>query len=91
ELSAEQAEDELEVMLTERGLGSRLLRADEPGGQISVLSVSRHLTVWRYGKTLSWRAHEGAYQRMQVYDLVDVGEQIVCAHEEAVLVDPAVV
>jgi hypothetical protein len=26
-----------------------------------------------------------------VYDLVDVGEQIVCAHEEAVLADPAVV
>jgi hypothetical protein len=91
ELSAEQAVDELEVMLTERGLGSRLVRADEPGGQISVLSVSRHLTVWRYGKTLSWRAHEGAYQQMHVYDLVDVGEQIVCAHEEAVLADPAIV
>jgi hypothetical protein len=58
---------------------------------MSVLSVSRHLTVWRYGQTLSWRAHEGAYQKMPVYDLVDVAEQIVCAHEEAVLADPAIV
>jgi len=89
ELSAEQVVDELEIMLTDRGLGARLMRADEPGGQISVLSVSRHLTVWRHGKMLSWRAHEGAYQQMHVYDLVDVAEQIVCAHEEAVLADPA--
>jgi hypothetical protein len=89
ELNAEQAVDELEAMLTDRGLGARLVRAEEPGGQISVLSVSRHLTVWRHGKMLSWRAHEGAYQRMHVYDLVDVAEQIVCAHEEAVLADPA--
>jgi len=89
ELNAEQAVDELEAMLTDRGLGARLVRAEEPGGQISVLSVSRHLTVWRHGKMLSWRAHEGAYQQMHVYDLVDVAEQIVCAHEEAVLADPA--
>src|SRR6202451_1777220 len=77
ELSAEQSVDELEVMLAGRGLGGHLVRADESGGQISVLSVSRHLTVWRYGKTLSWRAHEGAYQKMPVYDLVDVAEQVV--------------
>jgi hypothetical protein len=89
ELSAEDAVDELEAMLTDRGLGGRLVRADEPGGQISVLSVSRHLTVWRHGKILSWRAHEGAYQQMHVYDLVDVAEQIVCAHEEAVLAEAA--
>jgi hypothetical protein len=91
ELTAGHAVDELEAMLAERGLGGRMVRADEPGGQLSVLSVSRHLTVWRYGKTLSWRAHEGAYQQMQVCDLVDVAEQIVCAHEEAALADPAVV
>ncbi len=48
-----------------------------------MLSVSRHLTVWRHGTTLSWRAHEGAYRQMHVTDLVDVAEQIVCAHEEA--------
>lgn len=91
ELSPEQAVDELEVMLTDRGLGGRLVRRDEPGGQISVLSVSRHVTVWRYGRTLSWRAHEGAYRQMHVQDLVDVGEQIVCAHEEAALADPLIV
>ncbi|MGH3277474.1 MAG: ATP-binding protein [Streptosporangiaceae bacterium] len=91
ELSAEQAVDELEVMLSDRGLGGQTVRADEQGGCISVLSVSRHLTVWRYGTTMSWRAHEGAYRRMHVFDLVDVAEQIVCAHEEAVLADPAAV
>jgi hypothetical protein len=91
ELDPEQAVDELEQMLAERGLGTRLVRADEPGGDISVLSISRHLTVWRHGKTLSWRAHGGDYQQMQVVDLVDIAEQIICAHEEAALDDPIIV
>jgi hypothetical protein len=91
ELSPAQALDELEVMIADRGLGDRMVRRDEPGGQISVLSVSRHVTVWRYGRTLSWRAHEGAYRQMHVTDLVDVAEQIVCAHEEAALADPLIV
>jgi hypothetical protein len=86
-----QAVDELEVMLSDRGLGGRLVRADEPGADISVLSISRHLTVWRHGSTLSWRTPGGEYRQMQVVDLVDVAEQIVCAHEEAVQADPLVV
>ena len=82
-LSPEQAVDELEAMLTGRGLGRRVVRADEPG-DMSVLSISRHLTIWRRGKTLTWRAHEGEYRQMHVSDLVDIAEQIVCAHEEVV-------
>jgi hypothetical protein len=91
ELSPDQAIDELEAMLAERGLGGRTVRADEPAGDISVLSVSRHLTVWRHGKTLSWRANAGAYQQMNVADLVDVAEQIICVHEEAAQTDPVIV
>jgi len=71
--------DELEDMLAARGLGS-IVRADLDG--ISVLSVSRHLTVWRHGDELSWRAPSGRYERMDLTDLVDAAEQLVCAHEE---------
>lgn len=91
ELEPAQAIDELEAMLAERGLGSRIVRADEPAADISVLSISRHLTVWRHGKTISWRVAGGEYQQMQVVDLVDVAEQIIRAHEEAAQADPLVV
>jgi hypothetical protein len=91
ELSPPEAVDELEAMLSERGLGGRMVRTEEPSGQITALSVSRHLTVWRYGTTLSWRVHEGAYRQMHVTDLVDVAEQIVCAHEEAAAADPVII
>jgi len=91
ELEPALAIDELEAMLAERGLGSRIVRADEPAADISVLSISRHLTVWRHGKTISWRVPGGEYQQMQVVDLVDVTEQIIRAHEEAAQADPLVV
>lgn len=91
ELDPEQAVDELEAMLADRGLGGRIVRADEPSGDMSVLSISRHLTVWRHGRTLSWRMNGGDYRQMQVIDLVDIGEQIICAHEEAAQSDPVVV
>ncbi len=78
-------------MLADRGLGGRIVRADEPAADISVLSISRHLTVWRHGTIISWRAPGGEYQQMEVVDLVDVAEQIICAHEEAAQADPLVV
>jgi hypothetical protein len=74
--------DELEDMLADRGL-SNIVRADLDG--ISVLSISRHLTVWRHGAEVSWRLPSGRYERMDLTDLVDVAEQIVCAHEETEL------
>jgi hypothetical protein len=77
-----EAVDELEAMLADRGLGGRLVRVDEPGRFFSVLSISRYLTVWRHGGTVSWRAPTGSYQRMPLCDLVDVAEQIIWAHEE---------
>lgn len=74
--------DELEGMLADRGL-SGIVRADME--DISVLSVSRFVTVWRHGRTVSWRTPGGPYERMDLVDLVDVAEHVVCAQEEAAL------
>jgi hypothetical protein len=78
----DQLVDELEIMLADRGL-SGIVRADME--QLSVLSVSRHVTVWRHGRTVSWRTPAGHYQRMDLGDLVDLAEQVVCTQEEAAL------
>jgi hypothetical protein len=82
DISPWQAVNELEAMLGGRGLGGRLVRADEPTAGMSVLSVSRDLTVWCHAGTASFRAADGTYQRLALTDLVDVAEQIVWAHEE---------
>ncbi len=79
--------DELEAMLADRGLSS-IVRADLDS--ISVLSISRHLTVWRRGDEVSWRSPSGRYERMDLTDLVEVVEHIICAHEETALRAPAV-
>jgi hypothetical protein len=81
--------DELEAMLSDRGLSGTIVRADMDG--ISVLSISRYLTVWRHGSTVRWRAAAGHYQQMDLADLVDVAEQIVSSHEEAALGEIATV
>jgi anti-sigma regulatory factor (Ser/Thr protein kinase) len=75
--------NELEAMLGDRGLAGSLVRADMEG--ISVLSISQYLTVWRHGSTVSWRSPSGPYHKMDLDDLVEVAEQIVCAHEEMAL------
>jgi hypothetical protein len=49
---------------------------------MSVLSVSRDLTVWCHSGQASWRAPDGTYHRESLADLVEVAEQIVWAHEE---------
>ena len=81
-LSPWRAVSELGAMLSSRGLGGRLVRADEPGAAVSVLSVSRDLTVWCHSGIASWRSSDGSYQRQAMTDLVDVAEQIVWTHEE---------
>ena len=82
DLSPWQAVNELESMLGGRGLGGRLVRADELSTGMSVLSVSRDLTVWCHAGTTSFRAADGTYQRLPLADLVEAAEQIVWAHEE---------
>lgn len=81
-LSTWEAVNELERMLGERGLGGRLVRVDEPGADMSVLSVSRDLTVWCRGSAATWRGADGHYQRYPLSDHVEVAEQVVCTHEE---------
>jgi hypothetical protein len=83
--SPEWLTDELEAMLADRGLAGGIVRADMH--DISVLSISRHLTVWRHGDQVCWRSPSGPYQQLDLADLVEVVEQIVCAHEEAALAD----
>jgi anti-sigma regulatory factor (Ser/Thr protein kinase) len=75
--------NELEVLLADRGLSGSIVRADLDA--ISVLSISQHLTVWRHGGTVSWRTPSGRYHKMDLADLIEVAEQIVCAHEETTL------
>jgi hypothetical protein len=84
--SPEALTDELEAMLADRGLAGGIVRADMD--DISVLSLSRHLTVWRHGEVVSWRVASGAYRQRELGDLVDVAEHIVCAHEEAAEPEP---
>jgi hypothetical protein len=71
--------DELEGMLADRGLTS-IVRAD--ARDITVLSVSRHLTVWRHGSMLSWRTGSGSYQQLDLTDTVEAVEEIIAVHEE---------
>src|SRR5690242_1508180 len=81
-LSARQAARELETMLGERGVGGQLVRADEPASDLSVLSVCRGLTVWCGSGVVSLTTPEGARERWNYADLVEVAEQTVRRYEE---------
>ena len=76
--------DELEQMLMDRGL-TTIVRADADG--LSVLSISRHLTVWRHGPRVSWRTMSGRYQQLDIADIVDAVEQIIWTHEELAMAE----
>jgi hypothetical protein len=77
-----QAMEELVAALADRGLGAGLVQVNEPGGELAVLSISQHLTVWCHGEILWWQDPDGAYDRLHVSDIVEATERIVCAHEE---------
>jgi hypothetical protein len=81
-LSARQAARELEVMLGERGVSGRLVRADQPASDMSVLSVCRGLTVWCRSGHVSLTTPEGARERWNYADLVEAAEQMVRRYEE---------
>ncbi len=80
-LSARQAARELEAMLSERGFG-RLLRADQPTSDLSVLSVGRGLTIWCRSGVVSLSTPGGANLRWNYADLVEAAEQTVRHCEE---------
>ena len=81
-LSAGQAARELETMLDERGFRGRLLRADQPGSDMSVLSLCRGLTVWCRSGFVSLTTPEGGPERWNYADLVEAAEQTVRRYEE---------
>ena len=81
-LSARQAARELETMLDERGFRGRLVRADRPGSDMSVLSVCRGLTVWCRSGVVSLTTPEGGRERWNYADLVEAAEQTVRRYEE---------
>jgi len=80
-LSARQAARELEAMLSERGFG-RVLRADQPTSDLSVLSVGRGLTIWCRSGVVSLSTPGGASLRWNYADLVEAAEQTVWHCEE---------
>ena len=81
-LSARQAARELEAMLDERGFGGRLVRADQPASDMSVLSVCRGLTVWCRSGFISLTSPAGDRERWAYADLVEAAEQTVRRYEE---------
>ncbi len=74
--------EELAAALADRGLGSGLVPMTESGGELAVLSVSQQLTVWCRGEVIWWQEPDGSYDRLEVTDLVEATERIVCAHED---------
>ena len=82
QLSARQAARELEAMLDERGFGGRLVRADQPASDMSVLSVCRGLTVWCRSGFISLTSPAGDRERWAYADLVEAAEQTVRRYEE---------
>jgi len=81
-LSARQAARELETMLDERGFRGRLVRADQPASDMSVLSVCRGLTVWCRSGVVSLTTADGGRERWNYADLVEAAEQTVRRYEE---------
>lgn len=73
---------ELQLMLDERGIGERIVRADAPASGMSVLSIRRGLTVWCRSRVVFWTTRAGRRESRAFYDLVDAAEQIVWRHEE---------
>jgi hypothetical protein len=72
---------ELEMDLGNRGLGGRMLRADDVGADMAVLSIASGLTVWCRSAAAWLRSPGVAVQRWSYGDLVEVAEQAVLAHE----------
>jgi hypothetical protein len=80
-VSSHEAARELDDLITDRGIGRRLVRSDAAAADIAVLSICSDLTVWCRNGIASWTTH-GGYQRWGFADLVEVTEQLVRANEE---------
>jgi hypothetical protein len=79
--TAGDAMTELEKDLSTRGFSGRLVRADDHGADMAVLSIASGLTVWCRAAAAWLRAPGVPAQHWSYCDLVEVGEQAVQAHE----------
>jgi hypothetical protein len=82
--SADEAMTELEKDLGTRGFGDKLVRADDPGADMAVLSIASGLTVWCRTGAAWLRAPGIPVQQWSYYDLVEVAEQAVQAYETVI-------
>ena len=69
-------------MLAERGFGGRLVRADQPASDMSVLSVCHGLTVWCRSGIVSLTTPGGGRKGWNYANLVEAAEQTVRRYEE---------
>jgi hypothetical protein len=82
--TAGEAMTELEKDLGTRGFGDKLVRADDPGADMAVLSIAGGLTVWCRSGAAWLRAPGAPVQQWKFYDLVEVAEQAVRAYETTI-------
>jgi len=79
--TAGEAMTELEKELGARGFAGKLVRADDPGADMAVLSIASGLTLWCRSGTAWLRAPGTAVQQWAYCDLVEVAEQAVQEYE----------
>jgi hypothetical protein len=79
--TAGEAMTELEKDLGTRGFAGRLVRADDPGADMAVLSIANGLTLWCRSGAAWLRAPGTAVQQWGYCDLVEVAEQAVQEYE----------
>jgi hypothetical protein len=82
--SAGEAMTELEKDLDTRGFAGKLMRADDPGADMAAFSIASGLTVWCRSGAAWLRAPDTSVQQWGYYDLVEVAEQTVQAHEATI-------
>jgi hypothetical protein len=82
QLSAGQATEKLQAMLSARGLGPRLVSTGPAATDLSVLLVTRGLTVFCRGGSVLIETATGDRQHYTYADLEDVTERAVWMHEE---------
>ena len=82
--TAGQAMTELEKELGTRGFAGKLVRADDPGADMAVLSIANGLTLWCRAGTAWLRAPGTAVRQWAYCDLVEIGEQAVQEYETTI-------
>ena len=81
---------ELEKDLGTRGFAGKLVRADDPGADMAVLSIASGLTLWCRSGTAWLRAPGTAVRQWGYCDLVEVAEQAVQEYETTIaMVEPS--